>query len=132
MSSYVSDILEAANKDIKTIMAHAGNNYLRNLMESAYLSDKKFILPEGDPPYKEQTLHKSQLAGAFWQVARKLDVFRRADVKSLMREKSFIGALESVCAEDAKILLAIKDQKLERIYPALTYGALRDVGYFKG
>ena len=132
MSRFISEILDSANKDIKSIMAHVGNNYLRNLMEAAYLSDKKFLLPEGDPPYKASTLHESQLSGAFWQVAKKIDVFRRPDVKSLLREKSFIGALESLSVSDAKILLAVKDQKLESIYPNLTYGALIEVGYFKG
>lgn len=132
MSKYISEILSAADKDINTIKQHIGNNYLRKLMECAYIADKKMILPEGDPPYTPSTLHESQVSGAFWQVAKKLDVFLRADVKPFMREKSFIGALESVSASDAKILLAVKDQALYKIYPNLTYQNLVNVGYFQG
>lgn len=129
--AYIKEILDAANKNIDSLKQHIGNQYLRNLMEAAYMEDKKFNLPEGVPPYKENSLHESQTSGQFWQIARKIDVFQRTDVKPIFREKSFIGALESLSVAEAKILIAVKEQKLHELYPNLTIGKLREIGYFK-
>ena len=129
--AYVSEILDAANKDINTIKQHIGNNYFRNLMNAAYYPEKRFLLPEGVPPFKENSLHESQTTGAFWQIAKKLDVFYRADVKALIRERAFIVALESLSKIEADILIAIKEQELEKLYPNLSFKKLQEVGYFK-
>lgn len=127
----IKQILDAANADIKTIMAHAGNRYLRNLLEVAYLPEKKMRLPEGLPPYKENSMGDAQLEGAFWQIAKKIDMFSRSDVKQIKLEVPFINALESLTKEDAKILLLIKDQILDSFYPNITLETLKEVGYFK-
>jgi len=128
--SSIKEILDAANKNIESIKQHSGNKYLRNLMEAAYYPDRRFNLPSGVPPYNISSLHESQTAGQFWQIARKVDAFYREDIKSLLRERAFIGALESVSKAEAEILVAIKEQKLNELYPNLTFGALRSVGYF--
>lgn len=130
--AYIKEILESANRDINTLKQHIGNKYLRNLMEAAYLPDKKMLLPEGVPPYKENTLHESQTSGQFWQLARKMEVFHREDVKSILRERAFIGALEGISKEEARILIAVKDQTLDKLYPNLTYQNLISIGYFVG
>jgi hypothetical protein len=52
-------------------------------------------------------------------------------VKPIFREKLFIGALESLSVAEAKILIAVKEQKLHELYPNLTIGKLREIGYFK-
>ena len=128
---YITEILEEANKDINSIKAHVGNNYLRNLMECAYLPERKLPLPEGEPPYTKNSLHESQLAGALWQIAKKMDVMLRKDIKPIQRERVFIQAPESVDAKSAKLLMAVKDQNIPTLYPSLTYQALVEVGYFK-
>lgn len=127
----IKQILDAANADIKTIMAHAGNRYLRNLLEVAYLPEKKMNLPEGHPPFKESNMGDAQHEGAFWQIARKIDMFTRTDVKQIKLEVPFINALESLTKEDAEILIEIKDQNLDKIYPNITRSELVKVGYFK-
>lgn len=127
----IKQILDAANADIKTIMAHAGNRYLRNLLEVAYLPQKKMNLPEGYPPYKENSMGDAQLEGAFWQIAKKIDMFCRTDVKQIKLEVPFINALESLTKEDAQILMEIKDQNLDKLYPNVTLSELQKVGYFK-
>ena len=47
-------------------------------------------------------------------------IFKREDLKPIKREGLFIEMLESVSPEEAKILLAIKDQRLDKIYPKIT------------
>ena len=130
--AYVKEILDAADKDITTLKQHFGNKYFRNLMEAAYFEDKKFILPDGVPPYKENDLLEVHTSGQFWQIARKIDVFYRTDVKPIFRERAFISALESVSKPEAQILIAIKEQKLHELYPNLSIGKLREIGYFAG
>lgn len=127
----ISVILEEANKNILTLKEHFTNNYFRNIMDAAYLPEKKFILPEGDPPFVMSQNHMDQLSGTFWQVAKKLNMFQRADLKPIRRESLFVQALESLSPIDAKILLCVKDQNLTKIYPKLTKQALVEVGYFK-
>lgn len=128
--STISEILSAANTDINTLKQHIGNRYLRNLMEAAYIPEKKFVLPEGLPPFKGNTQHPDQLSGAFWQIAKKLDNLQRADLIPIRRESLFIQSLESLSTIDAKILIAVKEQKLDEMFKTLTMENLKAIGYF--
>jgi hypothetical protein len=47
-------------------------------------------------------------------------VFTRADVKQLQRESLFVGLIEGLHADEVKLIMAIKDQKLAKLYPKLT------------
>lgn len=129
--STVNEIFKAAEDNINSILAVKGNKYFRNLMEAAYMPEKKLLLPEGKPPYKVNAMHPAQVEpGIFWQIARKLDVFQRPEMKQVRREMQFIQALESLSAEDAEILLAIKEQKLHKKFKGLTLKKLTEIGYF--
>lgn len=129
--STVTEILKAAEDNINSILPHKGNKYLRNLMEAAYVPEKKFLLPEGNPPYKPNGMHEAQVEpGIFWQICKKIDIFQRPEMKTVRREMQFIQALESVSAIDAEILLAVKDQKLAKKFKGLTLKKLTEIGYF--
>lgn len=125
----IREILADADKDIKTILKHNGNNYLRLLLEAAFIPEKKLLLPEGNPPFNKNNLSDVVTKSSFWQVARKIDIFQRSDVRSVVRETSFIHALEAISEKDAEILLAVKDQTLHTLFPNLTYDNLVAVGY---
>ena len=47
-------------------------------------------------------------------------IFKREDLTPVKREGLFIEMLESVPHAEAKILLAIKDQRLDKVYPKIT------------
>lgn len=127
----ITDILSDANKDINTIKKYQKNTYLRNILEAAFLPEKKMLLPEGAPPYKSVGEISPQITkAAFWQVARKVEIFQRQNLKPIVREQRFIECLESISDEEGKVLLASKDQTLNNIYPNLTYENLKSVGYF--
>jgi hypothetical protein len=129
--STVNEIFKAAEDNINSILAVKANKYFRNLMEAAYVPEKKLLLPDGNPPYKPNGMHEAQVEpGIFWQIARKLDVFQRPEMKQVRREMQFIQALESLSAQDAEILLAIKDQKLHKKFKGLTLKKLTEIGYF--
>jgi hypothetical protein len=60
--------------------------------------------------------------------AKRLYVFTRKDLKPLKREQLFIDLLESIEDEEAKVLLAVKDQKLTKLYPKITKKLVKDSG----
>jgi hypothetical protein len=99
-------------------------------MEAAYIPEKKFVLPEGLPEFKGNLQHPDQISGAFWQIAKKLDTFQRAELPAIRRESIFIQSLESLSAIDAKILIAVKEQTLHKMFKTLTLKNLKAVGYF--
>lgn len=126
------EILDDVEKDIASIMKHAGNNYLRNFMETAYIEDKKLPLPEGVPPYKiNKTESDTITKGVMWQFLKKLETLRNPKLHDLRREVMYIDALENVTEAEAMVLLHMKDQTLQCIYPNITLANLRLVGYFK-
>lgn len=128
----IPDILKDANDNPMSLMKYATNQYLRNLLSAAYIPEQKFVLPEGDPPYKSSgDISSAVTKGAFWQICRKLAVFQRRDIKSIVKETQFIQALEQVSDQEAKILLCTKDQCLTNLYPNLTLEKLVEIGYFK-
>ena len=129
----VCDLLEDINKDIRNLIPNQGNQYLRNLLEHALLPEKKFYLPEGVPPYKVNTLPSAQLQGAMWNTCKKLYIFCRQDMRALQRESLFVTALESVSKQESELLIAIKDQTLNKLYPNITRENINAVipGYFK-
>ena len=83
--STILEILSDANKNIKTIVAHKNNAYLRKFMEAAFVPEKKVLLPEGRPPFEPLKDSAHQNPGALWQIAKKLDVLYRTDVKPIIR-----------------------------------------------
>lgn len=129
--STVTEILKAAENNINSILSHKDNRYLRNLMTAAYIPEKKFLLPEGTPPYKVNAMHAGQVEpGIFWQICKKIDIFQRPELNKMKREMQFILALESLSAGDAEILLAVKEQTLHKRFKGLTRKKLTEIGYF--
>ena len=130
----ITEILKAAEDDIRTILNYKDDNYLRMILSCAYFPQYKLKLPEGTPPYTPNPMAEAQvLPGVFWQVCKKIDMYLKDyDKKTTARvENSFIQALETVSANEALILLAVKDQTLEKMYKGVTLEALYNVGYYK-
>lgn len=126
----IGDLLKDINTDINKAIENKNNQYLRNALEAAFIPEKKFILPEGTPPYKEQQGPSAQLTGGFWMIAKKLYVYTRADLKPAKRESMFIQDLEILSKEEAAIFVTIKDQTLSTLFPNITRESLTKVGYF--
>ena len=126
----IGEIMAAANLKPETLLEHKDNKYLRNFIEAAYIPEKKFNLPEGDPPYKENKAHEEQLRGTFWQMAKKIELFQRTDITAFRRESMFVNALEALPDSEAQLLIAAKEQSLPKMYKKLTFKNLQEVGYF--
>lgn len=128
MSKFITEILKEINDDPKTIEKHKTNNALKLLFKHAYEKEHKFVLPEGDPPYKEDAAPLGMSPSNFVMEARRLYIFCRKDLHPVKRESLFISLLEGLHPTEAKVLLAVKDQKLHKMYPKITAKLLSGAG----
>lgn len=86
---------------------------LRYVLSGALDPNIKWLLPEGDPPYKPNDLVDQQ--HRLYTESRKFYLFVEGgnpNLKQLRREALFIELLESLDPADAKLLLAIKDKRM--------------------
>lgn len=120
----LSEILKKAS-DIKDLnqkvhwLRTNDSNPLRAILTGAFSPHVKWLLPEGEPPYKPCDLVDQQ--HRLFIEARKLYLFLEGgnhNLKQVRREALFIEMLECVDPEDAKLLLAVKDKRLP--YPGVT------------
>ncbi len=116
----VTEMLAEINDNPATITKYKDNGALRLIFEHAFDPDKKFFLPEGDPPFKEDSAPIGMSPANLHMEAKKLYVFCREDLNKLRRESLFIQLLEGLHPLESKLILAIKDQKLTKMYPKIT------------
>lgn len=93
-----------------------------------YNPDWKMKLPDGAPPY---TPDKNPIGLSPVSLTQKmykgnLEVFKNENIVQMKREQIFIRMLESIHPSDAKVLLAIKDGELTKLYPKFTYEFLAE------
>ena len=86
---------------------------LRVILQAAFDPKVKFLLPEGDPPYKPNELVDQQ--HILHKEADKIRYFVEGFYPGLnqaKRESMFVEFLERLDPDDAKLVLAIKDKKM--------------------
>ena len=86
---------------------------LRVILQAAFDPKVKFLLPEGDPPYKPNDLVDQQ--HILHKEADKIRYFVEGFYPGLnqaKRESMFVEFLERLDPNDAKLVLAIKDKKM--------------------
>jgi hypothetical protein len=87
------------------------NLTVRTVLAAWFDPDLKFLLPEGVPPYKESKFDEPK---AFIQEVSRFYLFVEGgnpNLKQIRREQIFIDVLERINADDAKLLLSMKDKK---------------------
>jgi hypothetical protein len=129
MAKYITEILKEINEEPKKIEQYKANAALRLIFEHGFLPEKKFALPEGDPPYKKDAGPLGMTPANLYQEVRKLYVFCRTDLASLRKETLFVQLLENLHPSEAELVLAIKDQKLSKLYPKITHKLVADAGF---
>ena len=98
---------------------------LQTVLRGAFDPSIKWLLPEGEPPYKPNDLVDQE--HIFYHECRKMYLFVEGGnpgLKQLRREALFVQLLETVDAKDAKLLLAIKDKHLP--YPGVTPDIIKE------
>jgi len=126
----IPEILEEVNKDITTLAKYRENAALRFIFQHAFIPEQKFDLPAGDPPYKQDAGPIGMSPGNLMMETKKLYVFTKAkELPKVRREHLFIQLLENVHPSEAKVLLAIKDQKLNKLYKNITADLAAEYGF---
>lgn len=131
MAKYLTEVLEEINNDVKKINDYKEDAALRFIFEYAFDEDKKMDLPEGEPPFKPDGAPLGMTPANLRMETKKLYVYTRKDLKPIRKEQLFIGLLEAVHPDEAKLLIAIKDQTLNKLYPKITRKLLEGTGFIK-
>lgn len=106
------DELKTNKEKIQTLSSHRHREPLKAIIGLALNPNIKWLLPEGDPPYKPCEFDSE---GRLLGEMRRLYLFVEGgnpNLKQVRREQIFIDMLETVDPDDAKLLLAMKDKKL--------------------
>lgn len=128
MRTYVTVMLDEINADPKVIEKYKADAALKLIFEHAFIPEKKFILPEGEPPFRPAAEPMGMTPTNLFSELRRLYVFCRADLKPIKREGLFISFLEGVHPTEAKMLIAVKDQELHKLYPKITRKLVESAG----
>jgi hypothetical protein len=129
MRKYVTQMLDEINSTPSSIELYKTDAALKFIFEYAFEPSKKMILPEGDPPFKPAVEPMGMTPTNLFSELRRLYVFCRQDLIPLKRESLFISLLEGVHPEEAKVLIAVKDQNLHKLYPKITRKLVEEAGF---
>jgi hypothetical protein len=119
-----TEVGKATKKADKIAILHKNSSAaLKQILGMTYDPRVEWLLPAGEPPYKPMEKASDQESGLM-QETRRLYLFVRGDsdvqrnLKQTRREQLFVGMLEAIDPDDAKVLLAMKEGKLP--YKGLT------------
>lgn len=118
MKKSIYNILKECSepKSVKERVAKLQQNgipVVQQILKYAFDPNIKFLLPEGDPPYKPNEYVDQE--GILFSEARKLYLFVEGgnnNLTNFRRETLFIQFIEGIDKNDAKLICAIKDKKL--------------------
>lgn len=129
MQKYLPELLTEINDNPTLLTKLKGDAALTILFQFAFDPAKKFLLPEGDPPYKPDAAPIGMSMGILRQELKRFYVFCRADLPAVRREDLFIQLLEGVHPSEAELLLSVKDQTLTKKYKKITHQLVYDLGF---
>lgn len=112
VSEIIKKCSEFKKKEERVLALRAnGNNAVKTILKYMFDNEVKFLLPEGNPPFKPCQFDEPNLLHA---EARTLYLFvdgGNPNLSQTKRESLFIDLLQSVPPEDAELLIAMKDKK---------------------
>tara|TARA_B100000029_G_scaffold424842_1_gene432900 strand:- start:13245 stop:13751 length:507 start_codon:yes stop_codon:yes gene_type:complete len=102
---------------------------MRQVLKGAFDPKIKWDLPEGTPPYIEneaplgtEHTYLDQEAKRLWHFVVGADL----NLTKVKKETLFIQMLEGLSADEAKLLIGVKDKNLNNIYKGLTSAVIRE------
>ena len=130
MAKYITEILEEVNADPFALEKYKTNAALKFIFQHAFMPEHKFDLPEGAPPFKEDAAPLGMSQANLIMETKKLYIFTKAkELNKVRKEHLFIQLLENVHPSEAKLLIAVKDQKLNKLYKKITAKLAADHGF---
>ena len=129
MKKYLTEMLDEINKEPKSIEKYKDEFLLKVIFAHSFLPNYKFNLPEGEPPFKPAPEPMGMTETNLFVECKKFHkLFVDPALRPIKRESIFIGLLEHIHPEEAKIIIAVKDQKLHKLYPKITWKLVSDAG----
>lgn len=116
-----ADKLKTKKEKIEYLQRNGQHIGFKMLLKMNFDKNLVWDLPPDTPPYKELSENMDQ-HGMLYQEMRKMYNFHRGgnpNLRQTKRESLFIQLLESIQPDDAKLVLAVKDKKLTKIYKTL-------------
>lgn len=133
MAKYITEVLKEINEDpnlINTTYKMQGDGGpLRKLFFHAFVPQYKFLLPSGEPPFKPAAEPIGLTPSHMMNEIRKFYILCDPNVRPYKREEIFIEMLENMHPDEAKVLLAVKEQNLTALYPNITYKSVANAGF---
>jgi len=105
--------LKTTKEKIEAILIHRRRDAFKSLFGLAYDQNVKWLLPEGEPPFKPTEVLDTE--SRLLNEIRRMYLFVEGGNPNLTksrREFLFIQLLESIHPLDAKLIISIKDRKL--------------------
>lgn len=129
-TKYITEILEEVNTEPTALAKYRDNAALKFIFQYAFIPEQKFDLPEGAPPFKEDPAPLGMSPANFIMETKKLYIFTKAkELNKVRKEHLFIQLLENIHPSEAKVLIAVKDQKLNKLYKKVTANLAADYGF---
>ena len=133
MAKYITEVLKEINDNVDlfntTYKKTGDGGPLGVLFKHAFTAEGKFLLPEGTPPFKPDAAPMGMSPARFITEIRKFYIFCRKDLSGMKRETMFVQLCEGIHPDEAKILIAVKDQKLTDLYPNITRKVVAAAGF---
>jgi len=104
-------------------------NELRMLMKGAFDPKLEWLMPEGSPPYKVNEAPVGTEHTWLKQEVKRMFHFLKGgnpQLSQMKRDNMFIQMLEGLCAEEAKLLIQVKDKELNKHYKGLTANLVKE------
>ena len=105
-----------------TILRDHNTLALRNVLKGAFDDTIQFMLPEGEPPFKEanqntppSSLRKQSPRFRYFVVGGPGERMPKLKIESM-----FVKLLEAIPPSEAKVVLLMKDKKLDTAYKGIT------------
>lgn len=132
-TKYINEVLQEINDDVTlfqtTYKKFGDGGPLGKLFHHAFTPEGKFLLPEGVPPFKPSPEPEGMTPSRFIHDIKKFDYFCNKNLTQTNREKIFIQMLEGIHPKEAKIVIAVKDQELTKLYPNITKRVVAEAGF---
>tara|TARA_R110002020_G_scaffold65443_1_gene172931 strand:+ start:261 stop:725 length:465 start_codon:yes stop_codon:yes gene_type:complete len=134
MELLISEILDKVSKlkskkEKVKFLQDNNTDSLRMVLKSAFDPKIKWLLPEGDVPYKRNDAPEGTEHSVLAYEARKLYHFMEggnADITQGKRETMFIQMLEGLHETEADVLCAAKDKVLHQKYKGLSEPVVKE------
>ena len=122
LPKYMPEILDEINKDPSKAEKYKDDFALKTVFKCAFDTEYKFTLPEGSPPFKVAAQPIGMTRATLSQEMKRMYIFTKFGniTQRLRREQLFVQLLEELHPSEAKVVIAMKDQNLDSVYPKIT------------